>query len=77
MYFREVIFGQELEHPKAHTTASRLALLSSIAVLGGIAWHYGIITFLAVILRDSVVGIWKMLCDVAASIGNFLPYLQR
>ena len=77
MYFREVIFGQEQEIPKEHVRVGRIVLFATFALLVGVAWHYGIITSLALILRDLLAAVWNILSDVATSLGDLLHYLLR
>ncbi len=74
--FREVIFGQTTEAQKASSRRRWIALLV-IAFLIGMAWHYGIITSAALLLKQLAVAIWNMLCDMADAVGDFLQYISR
>jgi len=74
MYFREMIFGQELESPKRQSGGWLIAVLA-IALLLGLAWHYGLVISIALALKDFGVGIWNMLCDFASSCGDFLQFV--
>ncbi len=75
MYFRELIFGQEQEVAKPHGSLSRIALIAVTLLLLGLAWHYGIITALALIFRDILVAVGNIFSDIAASIGDFLHFV--
>ncbi len=75
MYFREVIFGQPQEIPKTQIRGDRIALLAA-AILIEVAWHYGIITSLALTSRDFIVKLWNMLSDAFAffmSLPRYFP----
>ena len=77
MYLREVIFGQEQEIQKSHGRVSWIALLAMVALLFGVAWHYGIIASLSLTLRDVTAAVWDMISDLAASIGDLLHYIFK
>jgi hypothetical protein len=49
----------------------------AVGLLVGAAWHYGIITSVALALKLVVVVIWNMLCDLADACGDFLQYVLR
>ncbi len=50
----------------------RWAAILAVALLVGMAWHYGIITSVALSLMGIVVGIWNLLCDVGSAFRDVL-----
>ncbi len=73
MYFREIFFGQDAPVQR-HISAGRIVILL-IALLVGVAWHYGIITAAVLALKPILGGIWTMLSEMAAAIRDFLQFL--
>ena len=73
-WHRDMIFGRNLDSTKPPIRGPLIAILV-LALLLGVAWHYGIITSTTLVLKDLAVGIWNMLCSIATAVGDFLQYL--
>jgi hypothetical protein len=76
MWTRDTHSGQDPEIPKKGMGAIWIAI-PVIAFLLVVAWHYGILTSAALILKDVVVSIWNMLRDIAAALRDFWQYILR
>ena len=73
-WLRDRLFGRDPEIPRVPREGKWITILA-IAVLVGVAWDYGIITSVALLLQSVVVGIWNMLVDVAVACRDFLQYV--
>ncbi len=71
MYFREIFFPEG--SPKRMSRG--WIVLVVIALLIGVAWHYGIITSVALALKPLVGSLWDMLSDMATAITDVLQYV--
>ncbi len=67
MWLRERLFAQENEIPKRHRDTKWIKILALVFLLG-VAWQY-------LGLNVVAVGIWNMLCDVAAALRDFWQYI--
>jgi hypothetical protein len=73
-YFREMIFGQQVEAPKP-LVRTPFILLLSITVLFAF-YHYGMVAFMVSVLGNIAVAIWNAICDLATSLADFLQYIS-
>ncbi len=75
MYFREIIFGQEME-VRETGTGRKWGVILAIALLLGIAWHYGIVNAVVLTSKDAVAGILDDLRDdvsFVSSLRHLMP----
>ena len=73
-YIRDMIFGPDLHFAKPLVRRVFIVLLAITLLFA--AWHYGIITSAALVLKTVALGIWGILRDLAAACADFLRYID-
>jgi hypothetical protein len=72
-YIRTMILGPDLHFTKPRVRRVFLVMLAITLLFA--AWHYGIITSAELVLKPIAIGIWDMLCSLAAALADFLKYI--
>jgi hypothetical protein len=72
-YIRDKICGPDLHFTKPRVRRVFLVMLAITLFFA--AWHYGIIPSAEIFLKPIAIGIWDMLCSLAAALADFLKYI--
>lgn len=71
---RKMICGPDLHFTKPRIRRVFIVLLAITLLFA--AWHYGTLASAEMFLKPIAIGIWDMLCSLAAALADFLKYIS-